>query len=252
MICSSWGGTTIQPWMPEEAVSQCASQGHNARPPWMQSGKNPDPGSIGGLSSTGRSISAARRPRQDTKNDFEMEDCIVPCLDSTLYNSMVSPFTYLPVAGWLWYQGESNVGSAESYACQFPAMIEWWRQLWMKNTGGAQSSIAHQPFIFVQLSSWPNNDDNLNIPLLRESQDAALELDDVAMAVAADIGDPAGPFHPIHPPYKQELSRRVALQTRRIQSQNKSIPASGPRVVSVAVDPWTEDWGVRILIHPTY
>ena len=27
----------------------------------------------------------------------------------------------------IWYQGETNVGNAASYACTFPAMIEDWR-----------------------------------------------------------------------------------------------------------------------------
>ena len=82
---------------------------------------------------------------------------------------MVAPFTYLPVAGWLWYQGEANVGFADAYSCQFPAMIEWWRKKWITNTGGAQPAAA-RPFVFAQISSWPNDDDNYNIPLLRESQ----------------------------------------------------------------------------------
>ena len=29
MISSSWGGTPIQPWMPEEAIAQCADAGHD-------------------------------------------------------------------------------------------------------------------------------------------------------------------------------------------------------------------------------
>jgi hypothetical protein len=45
---------------------------------------------------------------------------------------------------------------------------------------------------------------------------AALELPGVGMAVTADIGDPAGVYHPIHPPYKQEVGRRAALAAENL------------------------------------
>jgi hypothetical protein len=283
IISSSWGGTAIQPWMPEEAIAQCSDDDSRAAKKMtttkknskakagrrgVTSNTNPDPGlGFGGHRSGGGGGAG---------------DCLVPCVDSTLYNSMVAPFTHLPVAGWLWYQGEANVGSADSYACLFPAMIDGWRKAWSANTAGAQDAIAAAaaaPFVFAQVSSWPNGGDNSAIPLLRESQEAPLfSLANVAMAVAADIGDPASAFHPIHPPYKQELARRMALQTTRIQSsindnknknKNKNkrlsrtngasasndvidddddddvliIPSGGPRPVSVVVDNWNESWG---------
>ena len=33
----------------------------------------------------------------------------------------------------------------------------------------------------------------------------------VGMVVAADIGDPGGVNHPVHPPYKQEVARRLGV-----------------------------------------
>ena len=227
MLGSYWGGTGITSWMSPDAIAQCSPQKK------LTKKKNPDPG-LGYFGKSGRS-----------KLQSSEDDCEVPCVDSTLYNSMVSPFTYLPVAGWLWYQGESNTGYAEEYACLFPVLINSWRAIWNVNTGGAQGAIPKQPFVFVQISSWPNNDDNFQIPLLRESQEAALALDDVAMVVAADVGDPGSACHPIHPPFKQEVARRMAIQTQRIQLQGdvSGVPASGPRPVQVTMDVWDESWG---------
>ena len=39
--------------------------------------------------------------------------------DSTLYNAMIFPYVVGPMAvtGFTWYQGESNTGSAQRYAC---------------------------------------------------------------------------------------------------------------------------------------
>ena len=38
-----------------------------------------------------------------------------PRTPSALYNALISPWTAYPVAGVLWYQGESNVGNAPRY-----------------------------------------------------------------------------------------------------------------------------------------
>lgn len=91
------------------------------------------------------------------------------------------------------YQGESNAGKPNAYQCQFPSKIAQWRADWP----GANAST---PYIFVQLAPWPAHDVGL-IAVQRYAQLAALKLPDVGMVVGADIGDPAGKYHPIHPPW---------------------------------------------------
>lgn len=119
---------------------------------------------------------------------------------SVLYNAMLSPLRDMPVAGTIWYQGCANVGRAEQYATLFKALIKDWRRLWGEK----------MPFYFVQLagfqaqkavqpeSEWAD---------LRNAQSKALELDNTAMAVAIDLGNPAD----IHPRNKQDVAHRLAL-----------------------------------------
>ena len=40
-----------------------------------------------------------------------------------LYNAMIHPLINLPVAGFLWYQGENNAGRAAEYQTAFPLLI---------------------------------------------------------------------------------------------------------------------------------
>jgi sialate O-acetylesterase len=66
--------------------------------------------------------------------------------DSVLWNAMIYPYTVGPMSfrTAIWYQGESNVGEAAYYSCQFPAMIVDWRaKLPGLNTFG-----------FVQIAGW--------------------------------------------------------------------------------------------------
>jgi hypothetical protein len=165
----------------------------------------------------------------------------VPVVPSTLWNSMVAPLTPLAITAFLWYQGESNAGNPVGYARCFPAMITQWRGSWALATSNA--TAADLPFLFAQLSSWPNND-NGQIPTQRIAQTAALALPRVGMAVAADIGDPSGAFHPIHPPFKALLAQRMWTTAQSVvYNLPGAPPATGPAPVSVYLDVWDASWG---------
>ena len=54
-----------------------------------------------------------------------------------LYSSMTAPFVDMTVKGWLWYQGENNMGGTKGnsaasvgYACHQKALVEGWRRVW--------------------------------------------------------------------------------------------------------------------------
>jgi sialate O-acetylesterase len=147
-----------------------------------------------------------------------------PSTPSVLWNAMVAPLAGLPLAGVLWYQGESNVGRADEYRTLFPAMIRAWRTAW------ASPAL---PFLFVQLPNFANPAAG-TAPLgsggwagLREAQTAALHLQRTAMAVTLDIGESGN----IHPRNKQEVGRRLALAALRTV-YGKDVIASGPVFLS--------------------
>lgn len=116
-------------------------------------------------------------------------------------------------------------------------MIEDWRQQW-----AAVGSSPTLPFFFVQLSAWPTQD-SPTIPIFRVAVENSLALPNVGMVVSADLSDPAGALHPIHPPWKREVGRRAALWADNVVFGNASSPTSGPRLVAAQWDQWQPSWG---------
>ncbi len=63
-------------------------------------------------------------------------DGLVPMDDTdyhekrVMYNGMLHPLAGYTVRGFLWNQGESNVGQPDDYIIRFSAMIRHWRDLW--------------------------------------------------------------------------------------------------------------------------
>jgi len=132
------------------------------------------------------------------------------------FNGMIAPIQGFPIAGVIWYQGESNTGRAKEYEISFPLMIKDWRAGWKDEF----------PFIFAQLSSYgPFNDSNSGSlwAELREAQLKTLKLPKTGMAVITDIGDP----NDIHPLNKRDVGIRMALSAEKI-AYNQDIVYSGP------------------------
>jgi len=128
-----------------------------------------------------------------------------------LYNGMIAPLTSVKFKGWLWYQGEQNIGAGrdggfpghggEFYACAFHKMIGAWRDAF---------NAESMPFLFVQLAAFRDgyhyNITNQSIAEIREAQASALDLPMTGMATAFDLGMGGG----VHPSTKTEVGSRTA------------------------------------------
>jgi sialate O-acetylesterase len=152
---------------------------------------------------------------------------------SQLYNAMIAPLIRFPVAGAIWYQGESNADQAFKYRTLFPGMINNWRNKW---------GYAF-PFYWVQLANFMKTD---SLPVqsdwaeLREAQNMTLQLPQTGQAVIIDIGEGAD----IHPKNKQDVGYRLALAAEKV-TYNKDIVYSGPVYQSMKTD------GNKIIIQFT-
>ncbi|RZM10216.1 MAG: sialate O-acetylesterase, partial [Pedobacter sp.] len=133
------------------------------------------------------------------------------------YNAMVAPLINYSIKGFLWYQGESNIGRAEEYKKLQPAQIADWRSKWQ------QGSL---PFLYVQL---PGFMDYNYLPSesqwaqLREAQLASLSVPNTSMVVAIDLGE----WNDIHPDNKKDVGKRLALAAQKI-TYGENIVYSGP------------------------
>jgi sialate O-acetylesterase len=138
---------------------------------------------------------------------------------TVLWNGMIAPIAPFPIAGTIWYQGESNASRAQQYRTLFPTMINAWRTAWRDPA---------LPFVFVQLPNY--QEPGAAKPLgtstwaeLREAQAMTLSLPKTAMVVTLDIGEHGD----IHPRNKADVGRRLALQALKLV-YGKEVIASGP------------------------
>lgn len=91
LILSSVGGTMIQSWMSNDALSQF----------------------------------------KEVEIPSNLEDLKSPHKEPTaLFNGMIAPLTHIPIKGVIWCQGESNRHEPELYGDLFLAMVADWREKW--------------------------------------------------------------------------------------------------------------------------
>ena len=137
---------------------------------------------------------------------------------TALFNAMIAPVLPMKIKGFLWYQGESNVGNPEPYNQLMPSLINDWRNLW---------NDVNLPFLVVQLANYqdinytPTESNNAK---LREAQNQALTLPNTAVTVTIDLGE----WNDIHPLNKKDIGKRLALSARNLAYNEKNTVHSGP------------------------
>ena len=129
-----------------------------------------------------------------------------------LFDAGIRPLAQFPIAGAIWYQGESNAHNKDAHAKLFKLLVQSWRKNWEN---------AEMPFYFVQLSS-------MNRPAwtwFRDSQrQLQAEIPFTGMAVSSDLGDSLD----VHPRHKKEIGKRLARLALNNTYGKTSVVPSGP------------------------
>ena len=112
------------------------------------------------------------------------------------YNAMIAPLTSFDIAGAIWYQGESNTTTNDTYQKLFTTMITAWRGAWKKEF----------PFYYVQIAPYKYGNNNIGA-LLQEAQTKAMTHPNTGMVVITDLTDSVTNIHPSH---KREVGGRLA------------------------------------------
>ena len=128
---------------------------------------------------------------------------------------MVAPLTSFPLAGVIWYQGESNTVNAETYGRTFSTLIRNWRDQWQQQD---------LPFYYVQIAPYPYGRP-LEAALVREGQQQASALPNTGMVVTTDVGN----LDDIHPQNKQAVGDRLARWALHRTYGYDTIAYAGPR-----------------------
>lgn len=112
------------------------------------------------------------------------------------YNAMIAPIISFNIAGAVWYQGESNTKTNDTYTKLFTTMIDAWRAAWKKDF----------PFYYVQIAPYKYGNNNIGA-LLQEAQTKAMAHAGVGMVLTTDLIDSVTNIHPSH---KREVGNRLA------------------------------------------
>jgi sialate O-acetylesterase len=119
------------------------------------------------------------------------------------YYPMIATVAPFALEGFLWYQGESNVGETTSYTYKMKALMSSWRKVW---------NNSKLPFYYVQLVPYLNSQDKKftteTLPEMWEAQAQVLQVPNTGMITTTDLNDN---LKNIHPPFKWEIGRRLAL-----------------------------------------
>ena len=68
-----------------------------------------------------------------------------------MYNGMLKPLQNYTIKGFLWYQGESNVGKYKTYPERLKTMVELWRKEW---------GLGELPFYYVEIAPFGSRETN--------------------------------------------------------------------------------------------
>ena len=158
LISSAWGGTPAEIWMPEGDIKNNAVL--------LESDKT------------------------------RKEEAYGPNQPGRAFNAMIYPLVNFKIAGVIWYQGESNVGST-TYVKTFSALINSWRKLWDDDF----------PFYFVQIAPYNYGENHFGGVIIRDAQRKTLQnIRNTGMVVTSDISM----IDDIHPKDKKTVGNRLA------------------------------------------
>lgn len=146
------------------------------------------------------------------------------------YTTMIEPLSKFKIRGFLWYQGETNcfLNETISYSYKLKTLVNLWRKAW-----GEQL-----PFYYVQIAPYDYSKQKSDKVVLTadtepnfwEAQQQILRLPNTGMISTSDLNDNGGDLHPT---YKWEVGRRLALLALG-KTYNQKIDFSGPVFKSVS------------------
>ncbi len=225
IIASAWGGTRIEPWWNEEGLAgipeldkimKARMEGMPGSPAY----KNRYRAYAESVGKWSRDAVAAvdadgkipPMPKQPSALELRQQ--------TGIYQAMIHPLAPYSLRGFLWYQGESNVGDGPVYAAKMRALVRGWRQAFRN---------PEAPFLFTQIApyNYPKFRKNCTtdtLPGFWLSQQDALSIPHTGMAITIDVGDPDD----IHPRKKSTVGQRLALWALADTYGARDLVKSGP------------------------
>lgn len=187
VIACAWGGSRVEGWTPEEIVK------------------------------TYDDVDIEKEQKEGWNGSWWHYNTPV-----IMYNGMLHPLRHYTVRGFIWYQGEANVGKDQTYPERLKTMVEVWRN----EFGGTAQSM---PFYMVEIAPWAGyGNEWLSAPLFRECQHrAASIIDNSGIVCTNDLVEPYE-VNQIHPAEKREVGNRLAYMALNRTYGKKNIACDSP------------------------
>lgn len=219
LIQSCRGGTPIQAWLPEGVLESHAKYTHileehqRAVSAWPEEKIKLQKKIKEWEAKKAAGKKAGWKPEADKGPESKNRPY-------ALHNGMIAPLYKLPIKGVLWYQGEGSVMSREralQYEDLLKDLVKSWREKWQNE---------NMPFLVVQLpglgkiSKKPRMTENR--PWTRESQKKIEAFNHCKTVCTVD----SGMQQDNHPPYKENVGKRLAYAALQMVYDQKDSPLS--------------------------
>ncbi|HEY9046971.1 MAG TPA: sialate O-acetylesterase [Ohtaekwangia sp.] len=185
LINASWGGTPAETWTPEEIINADAT------------------------------LKAAADKQGDDRP-------WCPSRPGVVFNAMINPIIPFRIAGTLWYQGESNTGTPETYKQLMEAMVASWRKEFLNEF----------PFYYVQIAPYADYGGEGGV-LLREQQVKMLQIPNSGLVVISDLVENV---KDIHPKFKKPVGERLANLALTDTYGKKDIASKSPLYKAMKIE----------------
>ena len=135
------------------------------------------------------------------------------------------PITNYNVNGFIWYQGESNIGAHTVYAERLKNMVTLWREMW---------DDYNIPFYYAEIAPYEYGEGDRS-PYLRESQfDAQKIISNSGMISTNDLVEEYEKYN-IHPRNKTDVGKRLAYMALNRKYHFSQTEANGPEFASMEI-----------------
>lgn len=142
-----------------------------------------------------------------------------------MYNGMLKPLTNYTIKGFLWYQGESNVGKHDTYAQRLANMVELWRKDW---------GLGNLPFYYVEIAPYQYGEGEWGA-YLREAQYKAQSLiPNSGMISTNDLVEEYEAAN-VHPKNKTLVGKRLSYMALNYTYGYKTVACNGPEYKSMEI-----------------
>lgn len=190
IINCAYGGSKVEGWMPKEKL--------DTYPGWDM----------------------AKEETDTVLNEYERI--------GVMWNAMLNPVADYTVKGFLWNQGESNVGRHHEYPAHQSDMVQIWRDRW---------GLGELPFYFVELPAWKyGNGEKADAALFRECQHRAAQMiPNSGIVCTTDLVYPYE-LEDVHASKKREIGERLAFMAANRTYGVKGISTTYPSYKSVEFD----------------